>query len=244
MNLIICMAGLNTRFHDFGFDIPKYLLPWGDKTIITEIISELTKNYQFKQIILLANKRDIYFKETLLKSINEIGLDDTNIYYINDTNGQAHTASIGAGLCDDKSIPFCVHNADTIITNRDFNYIEKLLKSNQAFIDVFVANSPNYCYVKFDKEKVLEISEKVQNSPFASSGLYCFQNTERYLNAFFEMSKDNQGKEIYISNLMQKMLNEGDKICSNILDHKSETIVLGSPQEYSLEIVKKSLNIK
>lgn len=58
------------------------------------------------------------------------------------------------------------------------------------------------------------------------------------------MSKDNQGKEIYISNLMQKMLNEGDKICSNILDHKSETIVLGSPQEYSLEIVKKSLNIK
>lgn len=238
------MAGLNTRFHDFGFDIPKYLLPWGDKTIITEIISELTKDYQFKQIILLANKRDIYFKETLLKSINEIGLDDTNIYYINDTNGQAHTASIGAGLCDDKSIPFCVHNADTIITNRDFNYIEKLLKSNQAFIDVFVANSPNYCYVKFDKEKVLEISEKVQNSPFASSGLYCFQNTERYLHAFFEMSKDNQGKEIYISNLMQKMLNEGDKICSNILDHKSETIVLGSPQEYSLEIVKKSLNIK
>jgi dTDP-glucose pyrophosphorylase len=238
------MAGLNTRFHDFGFDIPKYLLPWGDKTIITEIISELTKNYKFKQIILLANKRDIYFKETLLKSIKEIGLDETNIYYINDTNGQAHTASIGAGLCEDKTIPFCVHNADTIITNRDFVYIEKLLINNQAFIDVFVANSPNYCYVKFDKDKVLEISEKVQNSPFASSGLYCFQNTERYLNTFFEMSKDNQGKEIYISNLMQKMLNEGDKICSNILDHKSETIVLGSPQEYSLEIVKKSLNIK
>ena len=238
------MAGLNTRFHDFGFDIPKYLLPWGDKTIITEIIFELTTNYKFNQIILLANKRDIYFKETLLKSIKEIGLDENNIYYITDTNGQAHTASIGAGLCEDKSIPFCVHNADTIITNRDFNYIEKLLVHNQAFIDVFVANSPNYCYVKFDKDKVLEISEKVQNSPFASSGLYCFQNTERYLDVFYEMSQNNQGKEIYISNLMQIMLSQGDMICSNILDHKSETIVLGSPQEYSLEIVKKSLNIK
>jgi dTDP-glucose pyrophosphorylase len=238
------MAGLNTRFHDFGFDIPKYLLPWGNKTIITEIISELTKNYKFNQIILLANKRDIYFKETLLKSIKDINLDETNVYYISDTNGQAHTASIGAGLCDDKTIPFCVHNADTIITNRDFSFIEKLLINNQAFIDVFVANSPNYCYVKFDKDNVIEISEKVQNSPFASSGLYCFQNTERYLDVFFEMSQNNQGKEIYISNLLQLMLIKGDTICSNILDHKSETIVLGSPQEYSLEIVKKSLNIK
>lgn len=238
------MAGLNTRFHDFGFDIPKYLLPWGDKTIILEILSELTKDYKFNQIILLANKRDIYFKETLLKSIGEIGLDESNIYYINDTNGQAHTASIGAGLCNDKSIPFCVHNADTIITNRDFKQIELLLKNNQSFIDVFVANSPSYCYVRFDKDKVLEISEKVQNSPFASSGLYCFQSTDKYLDAYFKISETQKSKEIYISNLMQNMLNEGDKICSNSLNNKSETIVLGSPQEYSLELVKKSLNIK
>ena len=244
MNLIICMAGLNTRFHDFGFDIPKYLLPWGDKTIILEILSELTKDYKFNQIILLANKRDIYFKETLLKSIGELDLDESNIYYINDTNGQAHTASIGAGLCNDKSIPFCVHNADTIITNRDFKQIELLLKNNQSFIDVFVANSPSYCYVRFDKEKVLEISEKVQNSPFASSGLYCFQTTDKYIDAYFKISETQKSKEIYISNLMQNMLNEGDKICSNSLNNKSETIVLGSPQEYSLELVKKSLNIK
>ena len=238
------MAGLNTRFHDFGFDIPKYLLPWGDKTIISEILSELTKDYNFNHIILLANKRDIYFKETLLKSISELNLDENNIFYISDTNGQAHTASIGAGLCNDKTIPFCVHNADTIITTRDFNKIENLLKYNQAFIDVFVANSPSYCYVRFDKDKVLEISEKVQNSPFASSGLYCFQSTDKYLDAYFKISETQQSKEIYISNLMQKMLNEGDKICSNNLNNKSETIVLGSPQEYNLEIVKKSLNIK
>ena len=244
MNLIICMAGLNTRFHDFGFDIPKYLLPWGDKTIILEILTELTKDYKFDQIILLANKRDIYFKETLLKSISELNLDESNIYYINDTNGQAHTASIGAGLCNDKSIPFCVHNADTIITNRNFKQIELLLENNQAFIDVFVANSPSYCYVRFDKDKVLEISEKVQNSPFASSGLYCFQSSDIYLDAYFIISETQKSKEIYISNLMQKMLNNGDKICSNSLNNKSETIVLGSPQEYSLELVKKSLNIK
>lgn len=244
MNLIICMAGLNTRFHDFGFDIPKYLLPWGDKTIINEILTELCKDYQFSQVILLANKRDIYFKDTLVKSIADNGLDESNIFYINDTNGQAHTASIGAGLCKDHSKSLCIHNADTIITNRNFKDIEIKLNNNEAFIDVFVANSPNYCYVKFNNNIVQEISEKVQNSPYASSGLYCFKNTQMYLDYYYNISSQQNKNEIYISNLMQNMLSNGDSICSNELNAKQETIVLGSPQEYSLELVKKSLNIK
>ena len=63
VNLVICMAGYNTRFHDVGFDIPKYLLPWGDETIIHEIIKQLGT---FEETILLANKRDSYFETTFL----------------------------------------------------------------------------------------------------------------------------------------------------------------------------------
>ena len=58
-SLVICMAGLNTRFHDVGFDIPKYLLPWGDETIIHSILKNLG---EFDDVVLLANKRDEYFK--------------------------------------------------------------------------------------------------------------------------------------------------------------------------------------
>ena len=54
-SLVICMAGLNTRFHDVGFDIPKYLLPWGDETIIHSILKNLG---EFDDVVLLANKRD------------------------------------------------------------------------------------------------------------------------------------------------------------------------------------------
>jgi NDP-sugar pyrophosphorylase family protein len=74
------MAGLNTRFHDAGFDIPKYLLPWGESTIIAEIIKELTKNYSFEQIILLPNIRDSYFKPQLLDTIKPLGLTEENIH--------------------------------------------------------------------------------------------------------------------------------------------------------------------
>ena len=61
-SLIICMAGLNTRFHDVGFDVPKYLLPWRDTCIVAAIVDEFQKDYKFDDVLLLANKRDWFVK--------------------------------------------------------------------------------------------------------------------------------------------------------------------------------------
>ena len=92
VNLVICMAGYNTRFHDVGFDNPKYLLPWNGTTIIHEILKNLGPT---KQTILVANNRDKYFSNQLLENIQSLGLNENNILYIGDTKGQAHTAAVG-----------------------------------------------------------------------------------------------------------------------------------------------------
>ena len=81
INLVICMAGYNTRFHDVGFDIPKYLLPWNGTTIIHDILQNLGETHQ---TILVANKRDIYFKDQLLATIEPLGLKEK------DKIGRAH----------------------------------------------------------------------------------------------------------------------------------------------------------
>lgn len=244
MALIICMAGLNTRFHDVGFDIPKYLLPWGETTIIQELLSDLMKGYDFGQVILLANKRDSYFKNKLLENIEPLGLNEESIYYIGDTTGQAQTAAIGAQLVADHKAPLFIHNADTILINRDFNKIEEALKKHDAFIDVFIANSPKYCYIKSSDGQVIEIAEKKAISPFASSGLYCFQSANSYLENY-NIFSDSVAKdtELYISNVMSHMLSNGKTIAVNELEHFPETIVLGSPQEYGIELAKKRLNL-
>jgi dTDP-glucose pyrophosphorylase len=236
------MAGLNTRFHDVGFDIPKYLLPWGEHTIIAEIISQFQKSYKFEQILLLANKRDTYFKKKLLDSISPLGLDETSVYYIGDTTGQAHTASIGAQLAKNPRVPLVVHNADTIVTGRDFTKILADLQSNEAHIDVFIANNPKYCYLRTQDNKVIEIVEKQAISPYASSGLYSFKNSTVYLDNYHSAANDFGGKELYVSNVLAHMLADGLRLVTNALDNYSETIVLGSPQEYGLELAKKSLN--
>jgi dTDP-glucose pyrophosphorylase len=235
-SLVLCMAGLNTRFHDVGFDIPKYLLPWNEETIIHEIIKQLGT---FEETILLANKRDSYFKTKLVDTIKPLGLTENNIQYIGDTNGQAHTAYIGASLLKDQTKPFFVHNADTLLIGRNFSEIENVM--TDGYIDVFVANNPKYSYVRSKDGLVTDIVEKSPISPFASSGLYGFQSSHLYQKMYEGLSNTFIGGEMYIANLLTYMIDKDCSIGLNELNNKYETIVLGTPQEYGLELAKQRL---
>ena len=235
--LVICMAGLNTRFHDVGFDIPKYLLPWREETIIYEILKQLGT---FDEILLLANKRDVYFMPDLIKTIEPLGLGKNNIHYIGDTNGQAHTAYIGASLLKNKQQTFFVHNADTLLIGRDFKSIESTM--SDAYVDVFIANNPKYSYVRSKDGLVTEIAEKSSISPFASSGLYGFYNAQLYEKMYEALSENFTGKEMYIANVLDYMIKNNNLFVGlNELNNSYETIVLGTPQEYGLEIARMSL---
>jgi dTDP-glucose pyrophosphorylase len=235
--LVICMAGLNTRFHDVGFDIPKYLLPWREETIIYEILKQLGT---FDEILLLANKRDVYFMPDLIKTIEPLGLGKNNIHYIGDTNGQAHTAYIGASLLKNKVQTFFVHNADTLLMGRDFKSIESTM--SDAYVDVFIANNPKYSYVRSKDGLVTEIAEKSSISPFASSGLYGFYNAQLYEKMYEALSENFTGKEMYIANVLDYMIKNNNLFVGlNELNNSYETIVLGTPQEYGLEIARMSL---
>ena len=240
INLIICMAGYNTRFHDVGFDIPKYLLPWNGTTIIHDILQNLGETHQ---TILVANKRDIYFKDQLLATIEPLGLKEKDILYIGDTKGQAHTAAIGIDQLYVSSIPTFIHNADTILTGRQLDFIADTLEdTHDAYVDVFVGNSPKYSYVRAYEDTVLEIVEKKQISPYASSGLYGFKSASLYTEYYNECVQ--QREELYVSDVIQKMIENGKKVFMNGLGGKQDTIVLGSPQEYGIEIARQTLGAK
>jgi dTDP-glucose pyrophosphorylase len=235
--LVICMAGLNTRFHDVGFDIPKYLLPWREETIIYEILKQLGT---FDEVLLLANKRDVYFMPDLIKTIEPLGLGKDNIHYIGDTNGQAHTAYIGASLLKNKLQTFFVHNADTLLVGRDFKSIESTM--SDAYVDVFIANNPKYSYVRSKDGLVTEIAEKSSISPFASSGLYGFYNAQLYEKMYEALSENFTGKEMYIANVLDYMIKNNNLFVGlNELNNSYETIVLGTPQEYGLEVARMNL---
>jgi len=234
------MAGYNTRFHDVGFDIPKYLLPWNNSTIIHDIL----KNFgEVQQTVLVANKRDIYFKDQLLETIKPLGMNEHDILYIGDTKGQAHTAAVGIGQLYNPEMPTFIHNADTIVKGRTLETIGNSLNDEyDAYIDVFVGNSPKYSYVRAFEETVLEIVEKKQISPYASSGLYGFLTASMYMSYYDSLIQKND--ELYVADVIQSMIAVDRKVFMNGLSNSQETIVLGSPQEYGIEIARQTLGAK
>lgn len=246
MILTICMAGLNTRFHDVGFDLPKYLLPWKDRTVIHAVIAELTAFNQFERVILLPNRRDRSFRTRLLETLEGLPVAADDIAYIPDTKGQAHTAAIGAQIAADRSgsgdRPIAFHNADTILQNRHFDGVFAKLATMDAFIDVFPASSPRYSYVSLEASGlVTRVAEKKVISPFASSGFYAFRSTDLYLKAFNRLHEEraHAGEgEIYLSDVLDAMIRDGGKVFVNDLTGETGTIVLGTPEEYGIELAK------
>ena len=235
------MAGYNTRFHDVGFDIPKYLLPWNHATIIFDILENFG---DVQQTVLVANKRDIYFKDELLLAIKPLGLNENNILYIGDTKGQAHTAAIGVDQLYHNKLPTFIHNADTVIVGRNLELLagDMLNEEYDAYVDVFIGNSPKYSYVRAYEETVLEIVEKKQISPYASSGLYGFSSADMYKTFYNDCVQERE--ELYISDVIQKMIENEKKVFMNGLGGNQDTIVLGSPQEYGIEIARQTLGAR
>ena len=234
------MAGYNTRFHDVGFDIPKYLLPWNGTTIIHDIL----KNFgEVQQTVLVANKRDVYFKDQLLETIEPLGLKESNILYIGDTKGQADTAAVGIGQIYYPELQTFIHNADTIVKGRSLGSIaDSMNDMYDSYIDVFVGNSPKYSYVRAFEETVLEIVEKKQISPYASSGLYGFLTASMYMSYYDSCIQQNN--ELFVADVIQNMIASDRRVFMNGLGNNQETIVLGSPQEYGIEIARQTLGAK
>jgi len=115
---------------------------------------------------------------------------------------------------------------------------------SDGYVDVFVANNPKYSYVRSKDGVVTEIVEKCAISPFASSGLYGFYSANLYQQMYEALSQGFTGKEMYIANVLDYMIKNNKFVGLNELNNEYETVVLGSPQEYGLELAKKSLKLK
>ncbi len=229
MNLILTMAGNYTRFKNEGYTIPKYLFPWKDTYILNEIIKSLNRERTFDNIFLVANKRDENFMphvKSILKLYRQL---EKNLFLISDTKGQAETAFNAVKKIQENTDiegPIIFHNIDTILYNRDFSDVPRLLKRYDGYIDIFNSNNHEYSYVRVDDNGfLLTIEEKILISEKATSGLYGFSSINKFLEFY---SND----DIYISNIYKKMIDKKQKIVISREYDENETIVLGTPNEY------------
>lgn len=248
-SLIITAAGKASRFHDVGYDQPKYLLPWtNSQSILRNIIDELTVSKLIDYVLLIVNKREQFFEDKIRNELpNEINSD---ILFVRDTLGQAHTTLLGVEeiIRKGRGTNHCIiHNSDTILKNRDIQKLTNFASDEKiiGFVDTFQSNNRAYSYILESSGFLKRFLEKETISPMASSGLISFSSAKIFLEIYNSYSnKIDNTSEIYMSKLIDCSLQNGDLYKVNYNPETLNTIVLGTPEEYCISYTINSTGIK
>ena len=246
LDLVLCMAGIYRRFREAGYQQPKFLLPWGGRTILDHVLDGLLDGGAFAQVVLVANERDVAYRPDLELALARIGRDPRGLVFIGDTRGQAETALIGlahrerafgtlsSSSTSDQSAhdgPVAFHNIDTILTGRDWNAVAQQMVDLDGWIDIFTADSPAYSYVALNEQGlVVDIVEKRVISRHATSGFYAFSSASCYREAA-TLAATSLG-EFYISDVYRALLRSSGRIGAGGAEKTSDTCILGTPAEY------------
>ena len=223
MDLILTMAGKYKRFREEGYRIPKYLLPWGKRSILGTILMQMNKNNTFDNIYLVANKKDEDYATHIENIIDGEDIPLQNLFFIDDTETQTETAHVSLKKIQTTD-HIAFHNIDTILYNRNFSSVDQLLNKCDGVIDVFKSSNHKYSYVLTKNNVVTLIKEKMVISDKATSGFYAFSSPH----IFQKYYKDQE----YISDLYLDMILDECTIRTTDLHSEKDTIVLGTPEEY------------
>ena len=240
MNLCLTMAGKYSRFKLFGSKIPKYLLPLGSETILAEVIKQYKKSIPLCKIYLIANRDDQIFYPIVKSIMRKYDVEDKSIIYIDDTSTQLQTALYISELLpvEQMNAKIAFSNIDTILFDRS-SFFEKLTNCEKetAIIDTFLADNKQYSYAIIDNSgKVVDISDKNNISETACSGLYGFGSFQ-YMSVNAKEILQGDGESNF-TDLYKYYLNKEKKVIANKMETFGNTIVLGTPEEYVINIHK------
>ena len=238
MNVLITLAGQSKRFYNAGYKKPKFLLPIGSSTVISEVVKKFDDNDTFhfalteEQITENHNLKD-YIKN-LRKNIHLNIIKSHNL-------GPVYSALQAKSIRDDSSI--IISYCDFLI-DWDYKKFKREIYGYDGAIVSFKGFHPSsftgtlYCYLKIKNKLITELREKKSfttkpSDEFASTGIYYFKNFGIFKKNGYRTLKDKKMikkyKEIYVSLPYIYLLSEK----KNILNFEVERFVsLGTPKDY------------
>lgn len=231
--IIITLAGRGSRFIEKGYKVPKYLLPIKINSKKDKIINHILKGifdvlgHQIDIVIVLNIQDYFQVKDYFIN----LSLENRNIQikYIPLLNGQSYS-TLAAFDFSEPDHSFTVFNGDTLV---ELKSIKPYINRNQNIVSTFLSESKDYSYVVLDKKGFIrKIVEKKVISKFATTGVYSFRSRNLFTEALANLEKSRiyNTKEIYISEVIQKLLNNSEDFVSvqtNMTD-------FGNPHKYEL----------
>ena len=238
MNVLITLAGQSKRFYNAGYKKPKFLLPIGNSTVISEVVKKFDDNDTFHFVLTEEQITENHNLKDYIKNLRK----NIHLNIIKSHNlGPVYSALQAKSIRDDSSI--IISYCDFLI-DWDYKKFKREIYGYDGAIVSFKGFHPSsftgtlYCYLKIKNKLITELREKKSfttkpSNEFASAGIYYFKNFGIFKKNGYRALEDKKMvkkyKEIYVSLPYTYLLNEK----TNILNFEVERFVsLGTPKDY------------
>ena len=243
INILIPMAGLGSRFFNYGFKNIKPLIPLNGKTFIEWSIEsvDFDKKCQFIFVVL----QEHYV--TLEKELKRIKPDCIIITIPKLTNGAAESA-LAAREYINNDTPLIITNSDQIFEWNKHAYLQ-YLENTDTDADVVVtdANTDKFSYIELNENnKGIRLTEKEVISNNALVGIHYWKKGSYFVNSANELIKrDIRSKnEYYISLTYNILIEQNVEVSCYHLKNNEKYLSIGTPEQVFDYLNYKDLNVK
>lgn len=253
LQVIIPMAGIGSRFRDYGFKTNKYLLPINIdlQTMIELAIISLNINIPAKYFFIF--NAEYNNKNNLAYLLHQLCNKYDIIYEIHTvetlTDGPACTV---ASIKDYLNLqePIIISNSDQVLENWNFEeFYKTCLKYDGCVLtytpsyELKINNSDKHSFIHINKHNIVdECKEKIILSDQALVGVHYFKTAEYFFEAYDYMIAKNMrapNNEFYISLCYQSMIELKQKIGYHKIQENEFFWNTGEPKDYFNYLYKK-----
>lgn len=235
--IVIAMAGLSKRFTDAGYELPKYMLELGGRSLFQHAVGSFERYFDSAHFVLVL--RDVAGTlDFVAREVEVLGIADASLVVLEEmTRGQAETVAMGlerAGVGPDAG-PLIIHNIDTFRPGYRLPEAAQV-EGWDGYLEVVEAEGDGWSFAlprSPDSTEVVRTTEKVRISDLCSTGLYHFRQAGSFLDAFEQSAEDSAAgeREMFVAPLYNRLISAGQKV-HYVKIEPSEVIFCGVPAEY------------
>lgn len=229
--IVIPMAGLSSRFFNYGYKIPKYMLDLDGVTVFEHSVRSFERYFATDKFIFIC--RDILGTcDFVREKASAMGLLDFEIKVLeHETRGQAETVMLG--LVDvDPSEEILIFNIDTF---RPGYTKPNIISDGAGYLETFIGAGENWSYILEGRSgEVVRVTEKVKISDHCCTGIYYFRRLQHFREAFYAAESNPElmyKNELYVAPLYNVLIKNGLHVGFLDVD-TSEVVFCGTPDEY------------
>lgn len=232
--ILITMAGLGSRFRKAGYELPKYEIEVGGRTLFDWSMLSLRQFFARPYRLIFVMLEEMQAETFVRQACNRSGLAIHGLVNLPAlTDGQA-TSALAARDMWRAEDPLLIYNIDTFVEPQALSPVD-IPEGADAWAPCFEAEGDHWSFIRLGEgsDWAVEAAEKRRISSNATLGLYWFSSAglyERLYREHFSSGKGEEAGERYIAPMFSTLIEQQGRLGVSMAPNRT-VHPLGTPAE-------------